>query len=340
MAKTALVISGGGSRGAFAVGAIKEMFKQGLSFDLVSGTSTGALIAPLVATGEIELLEDIYANAETDKIIKRDGGLNMKAIYKTDGLRKLIDTHLTPARYEKILASNTRVFVTTVMLETGEIVNWNPQRGGRDGKPLTLEKFKAAMFASASIPVLMPTVEIGKNNYVDGGVREIAPLGIVLDEGIETIYAVILSPEGSKRAKLEGAGIHRLIEVALKTIDVFTQDVVYNDINTAVLYNKIVRYNKPLREKAKAILTPKQFKDLFEDPDNPDPFEDKKVLDIFLFRPDKELPADALEFVPSKMKAMIKLGEEVAKRQLDKGPQKPSVEEFEQMLEEMRKEFS
>jgi predicted patatin/cPLA2 family phospholipase len=115
--------------------------------------------------------------------------------------------------------------------------------------------------------------------------------------------------------------------------------VVYNDINTAVLYNKIVRYNKPLREKAKAILTPQQFKDLFEDPDNPDPFKDKKVLDIFLFRPDKELPADALEFVPSKMKAMIKLGEEVAKRKLDKGPQKPSIEEFEQMLAEMRKEF-
>jgi NTE family protein len=339
MAKTALVISGGGSRGAFAVGAIKEMFKQGLSFDLVSGTSTGALIAPLVATGEIDLLEEIYATAETDKIIKRAGGLNMTAVYKTDGLKKLIDTHLTSERYEKILASNTQVFLATVVLETGEIVHWNPQTSGRDGRPLTLEKFKAAMFASASIPVLMPTVEIAKNNYVDGGVRECAPLSIAVDEGAETIYAIILSPEGSKRTKLEGEGITRLVEVALKTIDVFTQDVVYNDINTAVLYNKIVRYNKPLREKAKAILTDKQFKDLFEDPDNPDPFKDKKVLDIFLFRPDKELPADALEFVPSKMKAMIKLGEEVAKRQLDKGPQKPSIEEFERMLEEMRKEF-
>jgi predicted acylesterase/phospholipase RssA len=44
----ALVISGGGSKGAFAVGVLKYLFQEkGHEYDIISGTSTGALIAPL-----------------------------------------------------------------------------------------------------------------------------------------------------------------------------------------------------------------------------------------------------------------------------------------------------
>ncbi|MEO7768554.1 MAG: patatin-like phospholipase family protein, partial [Ferruginibacter sp.] len=47
----ALVISGGGSKGAFAIGILKKLFKEypNLEFDMFVGTSTGSLIVPLVA---------------------------------------------------------------------------------------------------------------------------------------------------------------------------------------------------------------------------------------------------------------------------------------------------
>lgn len=48
--KNALVISGGGSKGAFAVGAIERLREAGITWDIVVGCSTGALIAPLVVT--------------------------------------------------------------------------------------------------------------------------------------------------------------------------------------------------------------------------------------------------------------------------------------------------
>jgi NTE family protein len=56
MTRTALVISGGGSKGAFAVGVLRNLFERGLAFDLAAGTSTGALILPLaMAQGAVAM---------------------------------------------------------------------------------------------------------------------------------------------------------------------------------------------------------------------------------------------------------------------------------------------
>ena len=61
----ALVISGGGSKGAFAVGVIKRLLKEypNLAFETYVGTSTGSLIAPLAAMGAYDLLEELVKNA-------------------------------------------------------------------------------------------------------------------------------------------------------------------------------------------------------------------------------------------------------------------------------------
>jgi predicted acylesterase/phospholipase RssA len=66
----ALVISGGGSKGAFAVGVLKYLIGiKGQQYSYIAGTSTGALMAPLAATGEIDKLEDIYTTRNTRDIL-------------------------------------------------------------------------------------------------------------------------------------------------------------------------------------------------------------------------------------------------------------------------------
>jgi NTE family protein len=337
MAKTALVVSGGGARGAFAVGAIKEISKK-VSFDMVAGTSTGALIAPLVATGDIELLEKIYSMAETDKIIKKNGGLNMVSVYTTEGLKNLIDNYIDEKRYKKILESSTEVFLTTVNLANGQIKYWNPKTSGKGGKAMSLEDFRSALLASASMPILMPPVKIGKEFHVDGGVREVAPLSIAIDENAETIYAIILSAEKSTPKDIKLNGLMPIAEVALATIDALVQDVAENDVGIADLYNKSVVYFAALKERARQLLTPAQMKQLF-DSEVENPFDGKQLLKMYKIRPETNLPADALEFVPEKMKQMIKLGQEVAKKTLKDGPLAPSPQTFEEILEEMRKEI-
>jgi NTE family protein len=337
MAKTAVVISGGGSKGAFAVGALKEISKK-VSFDLVAGTSTGALIAPLVATGDIELLERIYSMAETDKIIKKNGGLTMVSVYTTEGLQGLINSYMDDKRYQKMLESSTEIFLTTVNLANGHIKYWNPKTSGKGGKAMSLEDFKRALLASASMPILMPPVKIGRDFHVDGGVREVTPLSVAIEQGTETIYAIILNPEKATPKDIKLTGLMPVVEVALATVDALVQDVAENDIAMADLYNKSVVYFAALKERARQLLTPEQLKTLFNG-EVENPVENKRLLKMYKIRPETTLPAEALEFVPDKMKQMIKLGQEAAKKVLKEGPLEPSPQTFEEILEEMRKEL-
>jgi NTE family protein len=64
--KRALVVSGGGSRGAFAVGAIRQLLTifPGLDFDIYVGTSTGASIVPMAALHEFDALEKFIPPSE------------------------------------------------------------------------------------------------------------------------------------------------------------------------------------------------------------------------------------------------------------------------------------
>ena len=71
--KKALVISGGGSKGAFAVGVYKYLVTTfDLDFDVLVGTSTGSLIVPLAELGKTEMLEKLYTTQKTENIVIKD----------------------------------------------------------------------------------------------------------------------------------------------------------------------------------------------------------------------------------------------------------------------------
>ena len=71
MGKKALVVSGGGCKGAFAVGVIKRLAQEfpEIEFDIYIGTSTGSLIVPLAAAGDLTLLEKLYTSVHTNDIV-------------------------------------------------------------------------------------------------------------------------------------------------------------------------------------------------------------------------------------------------------------------------------
>jgi len=165
----ALVISGGGSKGAFAVGAIQQLREAGITWDIVVGTSTGALIAPLVTTDDIATLVNLYSNVTTDQIVTKRGLIDIfthDSIYDTTPLWQLIQNTITPAKYQQIVASPIDVYLTTVNLQTGNTVYWTQHQSGPVGDsqttatPLDRSTFLRAMLASANQPVLMPLVEI------------------------------------------------------------------------------------------------------------------------------------------------------------------------------------
>ncbi|MCX8117015.1 MAG: patatin-like phospholipase family protein [Desulfobacterota bacterium] len=309
--KLALVLSGGGAKGAFAAGAVKYlMIELGLRFDLVVGTSTGALIAPLVAMGDIANLVHFYENVEQQDILTDRPDLLAflfsDALNDTRPLERLIQNFFGDrTRYEKLLHSPTEMFVTVVNMQTGEVEYGNPHQ---DPKPVLLKK----ILASACVPVMMPPVKIGRYQYVDGGVKEIAPFRKAIEEGATHILSVILSPDARHRAPSRKE-FKSSMDILKRTLELLTDEVVDNDLKVANLYSEAIRYLDRIRRNAKEALglSDKQIRRLFTGLENP--FEGRRIVEIVTIRPEKELLESSLEFDPDRMRKMVDMGYKKAK---------------------------
>lgn len=316
--KNALVVSGGGSRGAFAVGAIEALRQAGRTFDLVAGTSTGALIAPLVVTDDMPLLRSLYSSVRTEDIIRKRSALEIllkDALYDSHPLWSLINSFITEERYQAIVASDVELFVATVSLQTGAVTYWNQHMDGL----ITRRTLMRAMFASASIPVLMPPVQIleGGDQHVDGGVREMAPLKIAIDHGATDLYAIVLEPERGAPSDEE---YRFIVKTLMRTINLFTEEVLLNDVRLAQLINQSVRYVAGARARARELLSDEEVASIFEAAEDPNPFADARVLNVHVIRPEQELPSSGLEFRPLAMSQMMEMGRRAAEKALADGP--------------------
>ena len=226
--KTALVISGGGCKGAFAVGAIEWLLEKGLSFDILIGTSTGALITPLVGGDRFEVAKEIYSNIKTKQLIRKYCWLTLpwrSAIYNDKGLRKVIDKNYTDELHKKLCASDREILVCTVSLNTGETCYWSPNDLDRDG-------FARALSASSNQPGLMPPrrIKIGEDYHVDGGVREIAPIQKAIECGAKKVFAIVLEPSNVSESTGE---FNRILPILLRSLELVFVETRKNDIEIA-----------------------------------------------------------------------------------------------------------
>ncbi|MBM4277032.1 MAG: hypothetical protein FJ130_03995 [Deltaproteobacteria bacterium] len=309
--KRALVLSGGGAKGAFTAGVVKYlMVELGLNFDLVVGTSTGALIAPLVASQDIANLVHFYENVEQQDILTDRPDLLAflfsDALNDTKPLERLITKFFGDrTRYEKLIRSSTEMFVAVVNMQTGEIEYGNQHQ---DTKPTLLKK----ILASACVPVMMPPVKIGKHQYVDGGVKEIAPFSKAIDEGATHIVSVILSPDAGLREPVRKQFTSSM-EILKRTLELLTEEITDNDLKVATVYSEAIRYLDQIKANAKEKLglTDSQIRQLFAGLENP--FQGKRIVGITTIRPDDELVDSSLNFDPDKMREMVDKGYKKAK---------------------------
>lgn len=326
---TALVVSGGGCKGAFAVGVIDHLVNQlGVQFDFVAGTSTGALMAPLVVTGEIAKLIDVYTSVRTEDILRSrqlTQVLNANSIYDVNPLFDRLKDTISPARASTILNSPIQMVVATVCLQTSEVTYFatGPALNPVSGIPVIriqnrIELIRAVL-ASADMPILMPPVQIPKprganpiRQYVDGGVREVAPLKIAIDNGATQIFAIVLSPESKPTDDEECRG---LLSIAARTISTFIDDVVANDVKLAHLYTDSVKYW--LEIKARLIgelgMTEAQAETFLAAPITQNPLSGKRAIALHVIRPLENLADNTLEFDPVAMASMMQKGRDRTK---------------------------
>ena len=165
----ALMISGGGAGGAFSVGVLSawSAAKTRPDFDVVTGVSTGALIAPFAFLGPAydNTLVHLYTSGVAENLTrsKRPGGLFGTSLLRADPLTQMVERFITPAVFEQIAAEHRkgrRLLVLTTNLDTQRATVWNMGAIANSGHPDALKLFRDVLVASASIPGVYPAVMI------------------------------------------------------------------------------------------------------------------------------------------------------------------------------------
>jgi hypothetical protein len=183
-----LAISGGASDGAFGAGLLNGWTAAGTRprFDIVTGISTGALIAPYAFLGPAydDQVKAMYTEyAASDIYLKRNlFSIAANASVADDSpLVKLIEERVTPELLAAVAAEHRkgrRLLVGTTHLDAQRPVIWNMGVIAERGDPAAVDLFRKIVLASASIPGVFPPVLIpvdydGKRYdemHVDGGV--------------------------------------------------------------------------------------------------------------------------------------------------------------------------
>jgi predicted acylesterase/phospholipase RssA len=184
-----LAVSGGGANGAFGAGFLNGWTATGTRpvFKIVTGVSTGALIAPFALLGPKydDAIREFYTTTSTRDIFALGWFLLQllrgEALADTAPLAALIARHVDEEFLGKVAeahARGRRLYMATVDLDSQQFVVWNMGLIAGSGRPEALELFRKVMLASASIPVAFPPVffevEVGGRRYdemhVDGAV--------------------------------------------------------------------------------------------------------------------------------------------------------------------------
>ena len=312
--RTALVVSGGGSKGAFAVGAIEVLRERGTDFDLICGTSTGSLIAPLVAIDRLDVAHNIYTHTRTKDILRLNiGGFFRRSIYDPTPLRHLLERQVkTLDLFRALQNSHRRILICTVNLQSGQAEYWSQRKGPGVHLIDNKETLVACLLASANEPIFTPPVEISTgghvNQHLDGGIRDIAPLSIAIDHGARRVFAIALSPEEVEPTQKPYTW---LLPIGARTLDLMTQEILQNDIKRARSINDALAAFDTLRQRAEERFGPEEATALFADA-LPRSLAGKHALEISVIRPATPLTANPLTFDPDEMTEMLRKGRAAA----------------------------
>ena len=182
-----LVISGGGDGGAVGAGVLNGWSRSGKrpAFKLVTGVSTGALIAPFAFLGPSydEELRRLYTGMSFEDVAKMrwfGSALFEDALADTTPLKTLVESHVTQRMLDAIAVEHDKgriLLVATTNLDVRRAVVWNITEIAATRSPLALDLVHKILVASAAIPGTFPPVmidvEAGGKRYqemhVDGG---------------------------------------------------------------------------------------------------------------------------------------------------------------------------
>ncbi|AOW19843.1 patatin-like phospholipase family protein [Urechidicola croceus] len=208
----ALVISGGGSKGAFAGGVVEYLMQvKGKDYDLFLGTSTGSLMVTHLALNKIEALRELYTSVNQRTIfsnnpfvVKKVHGskvvtinhlnvlwnflMGRKTFGESKNLRKLIKNNITEEDFNLVKESNKDAIVTVSNITANEVEY-------KSIKDFNYEEFCDWIWASCNYIPFMSLLYKNGCHYADGGFGCLVPIREAINRGAKEVDVIILETE-------------------------------------------------------------------------------------------------------------------------------------------------
>lgn len=200
--KTAVVLSGGGSKGAYQVGVWKALRKLGINYDIVTGTSVGALNGVLMVQQDFHTALKLWSNIDYSFIFKKDFSKVNEKIYLTYIKEFVKDGGMDITNLEKAMESlfNSERFFNSP-IDFG-MVTYNLSKLKAEfwtKKNLDDKSIKDYVIASATCYPAFKIKKINNEKYIDGGIYDNLPINLAIDLGADRIIAIDLKAPGIRR---------------------------------------------------------------------------------------------------------------------------------------------
>lgn len=255
----ALVISGGGSKGAFAGGVAQHLIEDlGIQYDMIIGTSTGSLLAPLIANGDFDSIRKAYTSVTQEDIyninpfrIKKssDGSIRSsinhlsilrmllrrkKTFGEHQNLRKTIARFFTEEMYHQVRSQGIQVASTVANL-TRKTVEYKYLRDH------SYEDFCDWMWVSSSFVPFMSIVEKNGFEYADGGFGNYIPIEEAIAQGANELDVIVLTPRQRPHQPIK---TRNALDIMMQSMAFMLQQIAYDDIligHLQSIYNENVK---------------------------------------------------------------------------------------------------
>ena len=225
----ALVISGGGSKGAFAGGVAQYLMEElHHNYDLFVGTSTGSLLISHLALDKVEKIKEVYTSVNQKSIfsscpfvIKQDkfGGKQIaidhytvlrnfikgkKTFGESLNLRKLIANTLTEIEFNNLKASEKEVVVTVSNLSLNQVEY-------KSINDFEYQDFLDWIWISSNFTPFMSLVKKDGCEYADGGFGSMVPIEEAINRGATHIDVIVLETEITYYNRLPSKNVFSLL---------------------------------------------------------------------------------------------------------------------------------
>ncbi len=212
--KRALILSGGGARGAYQVGVWKYLLEMNWKPDLICGTSVGAVNATALGCGlDLQEMIQLWRTIEHGRVYRISIWKQIVNFFTRRGFTPVMDTEpLKQLLLERLdipvlRKSKMEIIITAINILTSQLKFFNKDI-------IDIEH----VMASSAIPVLFPWQYVDGEPHWDGGIMANTPLLPALERRVEEVIVILLSPVGGLRMSLpitKQQALERVFELSL-----------------------------------------------------------------------------------------------------------------------------